>query len=241
MGLVVNKNLPLGIAWSWVKFSFAVFREKPINFIAFSLAFIIFSAFPFIGSFLGILVLVRIYLSADKVANNLPFGLQLQLKEILQQRNIINYALLNLFFDCLNLLLLRNILALGHLSLDDPNLILNHYVLFNLCGLSLLRMGFFGISLVILTFNPQLKLVDALLLSWKFIFYNSIVLIFGLFLLLPFVIIPIYILLMLAVNSTNPIFFTIFSVSGLVVVLLFIAVSNIFLVKLYADGIKVEI
>ncbi len=238
MTLVIRKNLPLGISWSWVKFSFATFREKPINFMVFAVAFLVFSTLPFIGSFVSVLALARLYLSAAKVINNIPFGLQLKLLEIFKQRNIVNYAVFNMFFDVFNMLVFSNILALKNINLEDPTLVLNHYVLLTMAGLSLFRIIFLGISLVILTFNPGYGLWQALLLSWKFILHNFVVLILGLFLLLPFLLVPLYISLMLVLSSESAIVFGVFSVIILIILLLMLILTSIFCVKLYADGIR---
>ena len=68
--LRIKNSVPLGIAWLWVKASFATFREKPIHFLAFAIAYILFSLFPFFGAFLAVFVLARIYSSADKIFKN---------------------------------------------------------------------------------------------------------------------------------------------------------------------------
>ena len=87
--LQIKTSLPLGIAWTWVKASFAIFREKPINFMFFGIAFVVFSMLPFLGTFLATLVIVRMLLSAQAIVDNQAVGLALNFKSIFSQRNFI--------------------------------------------------------------------------------------------------------------------------------------------------------
>jgi hypothetical protein len=77
-------------------------------------------------------------------------------------------------------------------------------------------------------------------LSWKFILKNLVVLIFALFLLLPFLVIPLYLSVLLAVSVNNAIIFGFAALIMLIVILLFISVTAIFSYKLYQDGFTNE-
>ena len=235
--LRVQNKLQLGIAWHWVKFSFATFREKPINFISFGLAFMLFSILPFIGSFFSVLIIARIYLSADKVGKNTPFGLGLNFAELFKQRNLVRFAIFNMFFDLLAMSIFQELLTFLHLNANKTEIILDQRVLLILIGFSIFRSIFFGISLALITFNPELKLFNALLLNWKFILRHWAVIALALFLLLPFLLVPLYIasLITLAVNSN--ILFILAAIVLLIVLLLFLLVTTIFSYKLYQDGI----
>lgn len=236
----VRQKLPLGLAWNWVKFSFATFREKPVNFIAFSLAFIVFSIAPFIGSFLNILLLARIYFSADKVTNEVPFGLELNFAELFRQRNIVIYALFNMFFDLLLMSVFQEVMLGLHIENTPAAMIEDHRVALILLGLSLIRIVFFGISLAIITLNPQVKLFSAIMLSWRFMFRHWIILILSAFLLLPFLLIPLYIAGLIVVSVNNMFLFVCAMFILLIFVLLFIAVTTIYSYKLYRDGIVIN-
>ncbi len=238
--LQIRPNLPLGLAWNWVKFSFATFREKPINFLAFSLVFIAFSIAPFIGSFLSTLVLVRIYLSADNVTSGVPFGLNLNLGQIIRQRNVVNFALFNMFFDLLLMSVFQEVLLILNVENSTTAMLEDHRVAALLVALSLFRIIFFGISLGVISFNPQIKLVKALVISWKFLFRNWIPVLFSVFLLLPFLVIPLYIMGLVVLSVTNIILFSIAMLILVLFILVFIAVTTIFSYKLYSDGVIVN-
>jgi hypothetical protein len=69
---------------------------------------------------------------------------------------------------------------------------------------------------------------------------NLVVLIFALFLLLPFLVIPLYLSVLLAVSINNIVIFGFAALIMLIVILLFISVTAIFSYKLYQDGFTNE-
>lgn len=239
--LRIKNQLPLGIAWLWVKASFATFREKPIHFLAFAITYILFSLFPFFGGFLSVFILVRIYLSSDKIAKDENFDVALNLGELLRQRNILSYALFSMGFDLIGMSVISETLNSWGLSsatqmnaaaMSDPRF------LYLLVGVSIFRHLFFGISLVIVSFNPEIKVLQSLLLSWKFILKHLVLLVFALFLLLPFLLLPLYLSVLLAVSINNVVVLAIAAFLLLIVILLFISVTAIFSYKLYQDGME---
>jgi hypothetical protein len=239
--LRIKNHLPLGIAWNWVKFSFATFREKPINFLVFALGFIIFSLVPFLGSFLAVLVVARIYLSAKYIEDNQPVGVSLNLGMIFRQRNIVSYGIFNMFFDFMLMSLLREFMAaLGIDASSTATMLSDHRTVYLLIGMSLLRAVILGISLAIITFNAEIKVLQALKMSWVFIYKNWVVLALGLFLLLPFLLIPLYLAALIALSFNNAIAFGLSALVVVIFMLLFIAVTTIFSYKLYRDGISHE-
>lgn len=237
--LTVQTKFPIGIAWSWVKSSFAIFREKPINFIYFSLVFVFLSALPFMGAFFATLALVRILLSANYVENNEQFGLGINIGMILRQRNIFSFAIFNVGFDLILMSIVSEILnSWGISKMGVEAMASDSRVIYLLLGMSIFRSIFFGIAPAIITFNPDVGIIAALKLSWKFIITNVSVLIFAIFLLLPFLIVPLYIFTLLALSVSNLIAFSIFFLIVIILGLLFINIITIFSFKLYKDGIK---
>jgi len=234
--LRIKNNLPLGVAWNWVKESFSIFRDKPVNFIFLAISFIVLSFFPFIGSFLGVLVLVRIYLGANKTVKGESFGLSLNLGEIFRQRNVLNYALLNMFFDLVGMVIVQEFVSYWGIDTTNQSMMMDKKVVAVLGIISLLRIVFFGISLAIITFNPEIKLFSALALNWRFMLKHFGLLILSLFLLLPFLFIPLYLGILIAFSVNNSLMFVLGTVIILLTILLFIAITTIFGYKLYADG-----
>jgi hypothetical protein len=117
-------------------------------------------------------------------------------------------------------------------AMSDPRF------LYLLVGVSIFRHLFFGISLVIVSFNPEIKVLQSLLLSWKFILKHLILLVFALFLLLPFLLLPLYLSVLLAVSINNVVVLAIAAFLLLIVILLFISVTAIFSYELYQDGME---
>ncbi len=235
--LYIKTGLPNGIAWNWVKESFVIFREKPVNFLFLSIAFILFSFFPFIGSMLGVFVLVRIYLGIEKTISGESFGLRLNFGEIIIRRNILNYAFLSMFFDLFGMLVVEALANYLHIDMKNQSMLADKRIIAALGGVSLFRMIFFGISLAILTFNPNLRLFAALKLNWSLMLKHWSILLLSCFLLLPFLIIPLYLGIMIAFSSDNTAVFAIGFLMLALTILVFIAVTTIFCYKIYIDGI----
>ncbi|TXI92903.1 MAG: hypothetical protein E6Q33_05090 [Neisseriales bacterium] len=235
--LYIKSELPNGIAWNWVKESFAIFREKPINFLFLSIAFILFSFFPFIGSILGVFVLVRIYLTIDKALSGESIGLRLSFGEIIVRRNILNYALLSMLFDLFGMLIVEALANYWQIDMKNQSMLADKRIVIALGGVSLFRMGFFGISLAILSFNPKLQLLKALKLNWKLMLKHWAILLLSCFLLLPFLIIPLYLGIIIAFSSENTAIFAIGFFIMALTILVFIMVTTAFCYKIYKDGI----
>mgnify|MGYP000617891161 CR=1 FL=1 len=238
--LSIKTKLPLGLAWIWVKSSFAMFREKPVNFMFFGFSFVIFSVLPFLGAFFATLVVVRMLLSAREISEGRNIGTLLDFKTIFAQRNIVSYAIFCVGYDLIAMSIMSNLLSHWGIDSSIPANLMDHRVLYLIIGMSLFRTLFFGISLVFITFNPVLNVLNSLRLSWIFIFKNIVVVTLGLFLLLPFLLLPIYIMLLVTLSMTNPVLFGVSFFILAIFLLLFLVITTLFSFKLYQDGVLHE-
>ncbi len=238
--LQIKTSLPLGIAWLWVKASFAIFREKPINFMFFGIAFVVFSMLPFLGTFLATLVIVRMLLSAQAIVDNQAVGLALNFKSIFSQRNLISYAIFCVGYDLVSMTIMSQLMSNWGVEGATPAVLMDHRVIYLMLGMSLFRTLFFGISLAIATFNPDITVLNSLRLSWKFIYKNIAVIALGLFLLLPFLLLPLYVMVMVTLSMENAFLFGISFLVLVILMLLFLAITTLFSFKLYQDGITHE-
>nr|MBP9769354.1 hypothetical protein [Burkholderiales bacterium] len=119
-------------------------------------------------------------------------------------------------------------------------MLMDHRVIYLMLGMSLFRTLFFGISLAIATFNPDITVLNSLRLSWKFLYKNIAVIALGLFLLLPFLLVPLYIMVMVTLSMENAFLFGISFLVLVILMLLFLAITTLFSFKLYQDGITHE-
>ncbi|MBX9867908.1 MAG: hypothetical protein K2Y14_13425 [Burkholderiales bacterium] len=238
--LQIKTSLPLGIAWTWVKASFAIFREKPINFMFFGIAFVVFSMLPFLGTFLATLVIVRMLLSAQAIVDNQAVGLALNFKSIFSQRNLISYAIFCVGYDLVSMTIMSQLMSNWGVEGATPAMLMDHRVIYLMLGMSLFRTLFFGISLAIATFNPDITVLNSLRLSWKFLYKNIAVIALGLFLLLPFLLLPLYVMVMVTLSMENAFLFGISFLVLVILMLLFLAITTLFSFKLYQDGITHE-
>lgn len=238
--LQIKTSLPLGIAWTWVKASFAIFREKPINFMFFGIAFVVFSMLPFLGTFLATLVIVRMLLSAQAIVDNQAVGLALNFKSIFSQRNLISYAIFCVGYDLVSMTIMSQFMSNWGVEGATPAMLMDHRVIYLMLGMSLFRTLFFGISLAIATFNPDITVLNSLRLSWQFLYKNIAVIALGLFLLLPFLLLPLYVMVMVTLSMENAFLFGISFLVLVILMLLFLAITTLFSFKLYQDGITHE-
>ncbi|RTK99083.1 MAG: hypothetical protein EKK57_10375 [Proteobacteria bacterium] len=237
--LIVNDKLPIGIAWEWVKASFATFRERPINFMYFAVAFVLFSVLPIMGVFFATLTLIRIILSANYIDKNQPVGLSLNLGLIFRQRNILSFAIFNVGFDLILTSIISELISSwGITQLTPESIAADPRILYLFASISLFRTVFFGIAPVIVTFNPEVNVFQALVLNWRFVIKNITVLILALFLLLPFLVVPLYVLTLLTISMSSIVLFGIFFFLLVICGLLFINIMTIFSFRLYNDGIR---
>lgn len=241
--LTVQSKFPIGIAWLWVKASFAIFREKPINFMFFALLYVFMSALPFMGSFFVTVVLIRILLSSHYIEQNEYFGLGLNIASILRQKNLLSLAIFNVGFDLITMSILSEVLnSWGYTGVKDATALAtmlgDSRVISLFVGMSVFRIVFFGIAPAIMVFNPESGVIKALILSWKFIIKNIVVLLFAVFLLLPFLFVPLYLVVLAAFSVTNLIVFLCLFIVMVILGLLSINIMAIFSYKLYKDGIK---
>ena len=238
--LQIKTSLPLGIAWTWVTASFVIFREKPINFMFFGIAFVVFSMLPFLGTFLATLVIVRMLLRAQAIVDNQAVGLALNFKSIFSQRNLISYAIFCVGYDLVSMTIMSQLMSNWGVEGATPAMLMDHRVIYLMLGMSLFRTLFFGISLAIATFNPDITVLNSLRLSWKFLYKNIAVIALGLFLLLPFLLLPLYVMVMVTLSMENAFLFGISFFVLVILMLLFLAITTLFSFKLYQDGITHE-
>ena len=238
--LQIKTSLPLGIAWTWVKASFAIFREKPINFMFFGIAFVVFSMLPFLGTFFATLVIVWMLLSAQAIVDNQAVGLALNFKSIFSQRNLISYAIFCVGYDLVSMTIMSQLMSNWGVEGATPAMLMDHRVIYLMLGMSLFRTLFFGISLAIATFNPDITVLNSLRLSWQFLYKNIAVIALGLFLLLPFLLLPLYVMVMVTLSMENAFLFGISFLVLVILMLLFLAITTLFSFKLYQDGITHE-
>ncbi|MDD3267179.1 MAG: hypothetical protein PHC75_08405 [Burkholderiales bacterium] len=236
--LQIKNDLPISISWEWIKASFAIFREKPINFTWFATLYLILSTLPFMGSFFGMVAIVRILISANYVENNEHFGMKLNIGHILRQRNIMSFAIFNVGFDLILMSIMSHIMTSWGLKSDADiaQIASNSQFVYLFAGMSLFRILFFGISPAIITFNPDITVFQALGLSWKFMIRYIANLVFAVFMLLPFLLIPLYLTLIAVLTVKNSIAFGLLFFILVIIVLLIINVLTIFSFKIYKDG-----
>lgn len=235
----IRNEFNIGIAWVWVKASFMVFREKPINFMYFALMFVMVSFLPFLGSFFATAVAMRILMSSAYITNNSPVGIKLNLPMLLRQRNVLSFAIFNTGIDLILVSIISEVMQSQGMSPSaNEMLTLTPQLAYLLIGTSVFKALFYGISPAIILFNHELGVFQALRMSWAFIVRNISVIFFAVLLLAAFLIIPLYLFTMLAMIVTNTVLFGLCFFIMIMIALLAIVISNVFIYNLYATGVE---
>ncbi len=225
--LSINNNIQLTESFTWVKLSWLMFREYPIHFISLTLIGFIIAILPLISplllfsSFCLPLFASQFMSLADKISKNNNYDNDesiLKFSELFKgffsRKTILNLAFINLILNISLILLEYGIKAL-----------LNHFVGFNsyflftindvlYFFLTLMLQLALWLSPVICTMNPEIKPLDAMLLSIKSSFYN----------------IPVFMVYMLIVLAITIVAIIPFGI-GLLVVLPMLQLSPYFIYK----------
>ncbi|MEN9946745.1 MAG: hypothetical protein RLZZ293_1131 [Pseudomonadota bacterium] len=235
----IRQNLELGMAWLWIKSSFATFREKPINFLFFGLSYVLFAFIPIIGIMLTVLVSMRIYFNSSLIQQQQNIGLELNLVSLLRQRNIFSYLL---FYMGIYFIILSSFSQLvnsyyGISEITPEILVANPQLLFILFSLSVAQAIFLGVTPLIICFNPQIRLWSALKINWCLLWQNLAVLILALFLLFAIILIPLYLVLNLLLLVNNGVLLGFGLMVLIILLLVSLVITNIFTYQVYQSGL----
>ncbi len=238
----IRNGFSIGVSWVWVKASFAIFREKPINFLYFGLMYVAMSFLPFLGSFLATAVAMRILMSCAYINGGNNIDLKLNLPMLLRQRNVLSFAIFNTGIDLILISIVSEVLQQQGVSTaaTSMDLMLTPQIAYLLIGVSVVKVLFYGISPAVILFNYELGVFQALKLSWAFIVRNISVIFFAVLLMTAFLLIPLYLFTMLALMVSNLVLFGMFFLCMVITALLAIVVSNIFIYNLYITGVGRE-
>jgi hypothetical protein len=145
--IIINKKLTFNSGINWLKKSFVIFREQPIQFIILEFFAILVIFLPFMGAFLQPFFGARFLLLANKVGQNKPILLKDIFREFFISSGLIRLSVINFL---LNILLL-----------------LVNYI-FKINNSSILNIVLFGVLPTIVTtmliwFAPALVIFDKIL------------------------------------------------------------------------------
>ncbi len=109
----INRNIELKASLEWIKLSFIIFREKPLQFILLGLVNFLIGLLPLFGAFMSPLFIARFAQLTEKVQLNEDIRVSSIFKNMFINRTLVNLAFINFFLYAIILImqtLLENML-----------------------------------------------------------------------------------------------------------------------------------
>ena len=171
--IVIRRDLKLKLSLHWVKQAFVMFREKPLQFLILEIITSALSLLPFLGAFLGPLLVARFMHCANKVENHESLQMGEMFKNLLSNRLVVRLAFLNF---CLNAIILLAQYFIDSQFGTAVESIKPSLIVMLLSIPTLLLTLSMWLSPAICQFNEDVEPKSALWLSLKVCFYNMLVL-----------------------------------------------------------------
>jgi len=165
--LVIRKQLKLGYSLLWLRQAFIIFREQPIQFFLLEVLTSVLTFLPFIGAFLGPLLVSRFMEFAHKVETHQPLPIRDILHGLFKNKMLLRLAMLNFSLNALILFLQYFIDGSNSNELLKPALLAVGLIIPSI----LLTMSMW-LSPAICWFHADVEPRSAMWLSIKTCFYN---------------------------------------------------------------------
>ena len=192
--LLINRNVDLKSGIEWIKASFKIFREKPLQFIVLSVCDSLISLAPGVGPFLSPLFTARFATLASKIERNEEVLFSALFEGFFANKRVIRLGVINACFSMIIIALqyaAENFLTqTGGATGNDVDSLIG---LLLLLPIMLLVISTW-LSPLICLYNPNVPPLQAMLLSIKacgfnvvtLLLYSLIVLVFSIAALIPF-------------------------------------------------------
>ena len=160
--LVISRNVELKASLEWIKASFAIFREKPLQFIVLGIFSTLVSLLPLFGAFMAPLFLVRFAVITNKIQRNEPVLFSTIFDDFFANPQVIRLSLVNFAITAFILIcqyILEFIFKQYGIDITTPGSLL--MIIFFIPSL-ILQMALW-MSPLICFYNPE---IDPLLAMW---------------------------------------------------------------------------
>ena len=174
--LLINRSVEIKSSLEWIKASFAIFREKPLQFMVLGIFSTLVSLLPLFGSFMAPLFLVRFAVITQKVEQNEPVLFSTIFDDFFANRQVIRLALVNFAITAVILIsqyILEHILKLNSDGIKSSPFSLLELIFF--IPSLILQMALW-LSPLICLFNPNIEPLSAMAMSIKACGFNIVTL-----------------------------------------------------------------
>ncbi len=163
--LLINQNVELKSSLEWIKASFTIFREKPLQFIVLGIFSTLVSLVPLFGAFMAPLFLVRFAVITQKIEQNEPVLFSTVFNDFFINRHVIRLAFINLVISA--------IIQINWFGMKAYPASISNLILF--IPSLILQMALW-LSPLICLFNPDIEPLRAMVMSIKACGFNIVTL-----------------------------------------------------------------
>lgn len=168
--LMINKNVELKASFEWIKASFNIFREAPLQFIVLAIFSTLIGLMPLFGSFMSPIFTAKFAGIAAKIEANNTVEFSSIFDDLFMNKTIINLGFINLCIGAAVFIaqyLIENKLGgTTLLAAKGPLLLLLFFI-----PVLLIQMAMW-LAPIICLYDPTIKVLDAMLLSFNTSLYN---------------------------------------------------------------------
>ena len=186
--LLINKSVEIKSSLEWIKASFAIFREKPLQFIVLGIFSTLVFLLPVFGNFIAPFFLVRFAVITQKIEQNEPVLFSTIFDDFFVNRQVIKLALVSLAITAVFLGSQYGLEQVFKFDIKSPPFIILKLMFFIL---SFVLQAALWLSPLICLFNPNVEPLSAMVMSLKACCFNIVTLLFYAILVIFFSIIAI--------------------------------------------------
>ena len=190
--LLINRTVELKSSIEWIKSSFNILREKPLQFIVLGIFSTMISLMPLFGAFMGPLFMARFARLSQQVENSQPVLFSTIFDDFFANRTVVRLAFINLMITSAVFIaqyLVEGVLKQRGIDVSAPGSVV---MLIFFIPVMLLQISMW-LSPLICLYNPELTPLQAMWLSLKaaclniatMLIYSILVLFFTLLAILP--------------------------------------------------------
>ncbi len=174
--LLINRSVEIKSSLEWIKASFAIFREKPLQFIVLGIFSTLVSLLPLFGAFMAPLFIVRFAVITQKIEQNEPVLFSTIFDDFFANRQVIRLALVNFAITAVILVsqyILEHVFKLNGGDIKSSPFSLLELIFF--IPSLILQMALW-LSPLICLFNPNVEPLPAMVMSIKACGFNIVTL-----------------------------------------------------------------
>lgn len=172
--LVLNRKVELKTSFEWLRNGFRIFRESPLQFIVLTMIGTVLSFLPLLGSFLSPLITARFAFLTSTIESNQKIKMSDLFINFFQNRVLLQLAYINVLFGA-------GIMLAEHYMMDSSVLLTFSLKTMVFLLVIVIIQTFFWVSPIICEYNREIKVWNAMLLSFEASMYNvAVMLLYGL-------------------------------------------------------------